>query len=129
MEHGVFHLQQSLVEYDDVHLRPRLVVHGSAGRSSSVSFRGSWQCLHRWCLQLLLRCLLQLSARVLAGVEHCAARRSSSTWSIVVFNCDHDGIRGGVHLGRRSMVDISRRSSSAASPWRRSSSAVSVLPS
>jgi len=36
----------------------------------------------RWCLELPLRCLLQLSARVLAGVEHCVARHSSSTWTI-----------------------------------------------
>jgi hypothetical protein len=66
-----------------------------------------------------LCCLLQLSARVLAVVEHGAARRSSSTWnvcgrvlwssdmsrwSMVVFICAHGGIRGGVHL-RARIVD------------------------
>ncbi len=58
-----------------VHLRQRLVGHGDA--------RGS-------------------SARVLAGVEHRAARRSSSTWTIgghVSWSMDTSVEHGGVHLG------------------------------
>jgi hypothetical protein len=50
------------------HLRLHLVGHGRV-------------CTGRR-LQLHLRCLLQLRARVLAGVENCVARRSSSTWTI-----------------------------------------------
>jgi hypothetical protein len=61
-----------------------------------------WSCLVGYgrvctgrCRQQHLRCLLQLSARVLAGVEHCEARHSSSTWTICCsFSWSMDMSRG-----------------------------------
>jgi hypothetical protein len=93
---GGVHLGQSHVDHGGCHLREHLAEHGgvhlwqipvASAECACATCCGAWGYVCTGCrLQLPLSCLLQLSARVLAGMEHCVARRSSSTWSIVVFN-------------------------------------------
>ena len=96
------------VEHGCVHLRSWW---HSWWCSSATASRGAWCCkgfilgripMSTFALLPHLCCLLQLSARVLAGVEHRAARRSSSTWTIgghVSWSMDTSVEHGGVRLG------------------------------